>query len=125
MAAGLFSAAVSAQQWIASEIQPDTVFDNVHAQVLHADSLTTCTVIWIRKEVRPHYHAHHTEQITVLQGRGEMRLGDETFIIRKGDWIVIPRGMVHAVRVRSNKPLKVISVQSPHFVGTDRIMVDE
>jgi mannose-6-phosphate isomerase-like protein (cupin superfamily) len=51
-------------------------------------------------------------------------LGKSKRGIKKGDLIFIPKGTPHAVKTISAVPLKVISVQSPLFDGSDRIMID-
>ncbi|HRH39186.1 MAG TPA: cupin domain-containing protein, partial [Flavobacteriales bacterium] len=73
--------------------------------------------------VAPHFHQHHTEHVVVLEGTAVMTLGDSTFTIAAGSTIAIPMGTVHAVTTTSNVPLRVISVQSPQFDGTDRVFV--
>ena len=81
-------------------------------------------MIWVKKSVRPHYHAEHTETVSVLKGKGIMQLGDSSFKIKKGTVVVIPKGTIHSVRVTSRKPLLVLSVQAPEFKGKDRIFVN-
>lgn len=103
-------------------IQPAEAFENVFVQRLQGDSNYTAFVIWIRYEVKPHYHQHHTEVITVLDGKANMTLNGEQFKIKKGDVLVIPEKSVHSVINKHKKPLKVLSVQTPWFDGTDRIM---
>jgi mannose-6-phosphate isomerase-like protein (cupin superfamily) len=106
-------------------LQPDTVLGEVLVKPLYSDAETSTFAIWIRHAVRAHRHEHHTEQVYVVRGRAKMRLDDRTFTIRKGDWILIPKGSVHAVEVLSKKPLLVISVQAPQFDGRDRVWVEE
>lgn len=89
--------------------------------VLHHDSLSSSFIICIPSEVAPHYHAAHTEHVTVLSGTGEMLLGDSTFTIAPGDVMVIPMRTPHGVRTTSTAPLRVLSVQSPRFDGSDRV----
>ncbi|MFZ1686635.1 MAG: cupin domain-containing protein [Flavobacteriales bacterium] len=95
----------------------------VRSRVLHSDSLATSTLLCISDEVRPHVHAFHTEHVHVLAGEALMLLGDSMFKVGPGSFLTIPQGTTHAVRVRGNAPLRVISVQSPGYDGTDRVMV--
>ena len=89
------------------------------------DSLQSSFRITVPIKVASHYHLFHTENIFVIQGKAEMLLGNEKLIIRKGNHITIPKGTIHAVlKVKSKKPLVVISVQAPFFDGTDRILVN-
>lgn len=103
-------------------ISPPISFENVHVQRIQGDSNYTAFVIWIKKEVKPHYHQHHTEVITVLEGKARMTLNEHRFTLKKGDVLVIPEGSVHSVINNQRKPLKVLSVQTPWFDGSDRIM---
>lgn len=103
-------------------ISPPKSFENVHVQRIQGDSNYTAFVIWIKKEVKPHFHQHHTEVITVLEGKARMTLNEHRFTIKKGDVLVIPEGSVHSVINKHKKPLKVLSVQTPWFDGSDRIM---
>jgi mannose-6-phosphate isomerase-like protein (cupin superfamily) len=53
-----------------------------------------------------------------------MKLGSDTLIIQKGDQITIPKGTPHEViNVISRKSLRVYSIQSPMFDGTDRYFI--
>lgn len=88
---------------------------------LHHDSLSSSFLICVPHEVKPHYHRLHTEHVVVLDGQAEMLLGDSIFQIGPGDVIAIPRGTVHAVTTRSERPLRVASIQSPRFDGSDRV----
>jgi mannose-6-phosphate isomerase-like protein (cupin superfamily) len=105
-------------------LSPQSDYDNISTQKLNADSGVTSFVIWIKKEVRPHRHAFHTEQVYVLEGTGKMLLGKKTIEIKAGDLIFIPNNTVHALRVTSAVPVKVLSIQAPEFDGSDRIPVD-
>lgn len=91
---------------------------------LHHDSLSSSFLICVPKEVKPHYHERHTEHVVVIDGEAEMLLGDSLILIGPGDVIAIPQGTVHAVTTRSERPLRVASIQSPRFDGTDRVPVD-
>lgn len=97
--------------------------DPIHVEKLASDSLATSFLIWVKNEVRAHFHARHTEYVMVLEGSGEMSLGLETFTIAPGDIIYIPMNTAHSVLVTSEMPLKVLSIQTPEFRGKDRIFV--
>jgi mannose-6-phosphate isomerase-like protein (cupin superfamily) len=114
-----------AQIWDHSSHQPPEDFDNVHVQKIHTDSTQSTFIIWVKKSVKPHYHANHTEFLYILSGQAEMVLNDSTFQIEAGDYFIIPKGSVHSVQVKGSTPLKVISIQTPEFLGKDRIWVDE
>lgn len=116
-------ASVYGQQVHSEDMKPNKEFENVLPHPLFSDPHATSVLLWIKQGVKPHYHASHSEHVVVLKGKGIMTLGEETFSIQKGDVIFIPQGTVHSVVVKSGV-LKVISIQAPHFDGSDRIMVE-
>lgn len=107
-----------------SAVEPDQEFENILVKKMYSDKYASTYVIWVKKAVKAHKHESHTEQVGVLEGKAEMTLGDQTFIVKKGDWITIPEGTVHSVKVLSKKPVKVISIQTPEFKGKDRVFVN-
>jgi mannose-6-phosphate isomerase-like protein (cupin superfamily) len=102
-----------------------SVSDNLYNKALFGDSLTSSFCITIKKEVKAHKHASHSEHVIVIEGEGSMKLADKTFTIKKGDVVFVPKNIIHSVKTTSKIPLKVISVQAPLFDGKDRIMIEE
>ncbi len=102
-----------------------TTYANVYVKTIHSDSLSSTYAIWVKQGVRSHMHERHTEVITVLQGKAEMVVGDEKQTIKKGDVVIIPMGTAHSVVTTSRKPLLVISIQAPQFLGKDRIWIKD
>jgi mannose-6-phosphate isomerase-like protein (cupin superfamily) len=99
---------------------PKELQENVVEKITE-DSLHSTFLITIPKKVPLHFHKLHTENIVVLSGKAIMKLGTDTLIIEKGDQITIPKGTPHEViNVISRKPLRVYSIQSPMFDGSDR-----
>jgi len=58
-------------------------------------------MIWVKDEVRLHKHNYHIENVYVISGKGEFRLSDKIFQIKKGDYINIPKNTPHSVKVTS------------------------
>lgn len=96
----------------------------VRSTILHSDSACTSFLLCIDTRVRPHLHRMHTEHVFVLEGTAVMTLGDSVRTISSGDVVLIPPGTPHAVSVTGGTALKVISVQSPWFDGSDRVFLD-
>ena len=94
----------------------------VEVYPLAGDSLVSSFLIYVNAQVKPHYHAEHSEHVMVLEGQGSMTLNDSIFTVNPGDLIFIPRGSVHSVFKISEAPLKVISIQAPYFDGKDRVL---
>ena len=104
-------------------IKPPAVYDHVHTVRLYGDTLVTSFLMFIKDEVKTHFHDEHSEHIYVLAGTGLMTLDGKTFPVKKGDFIFVPMQKRHSVKVTSTVPLKVISVQAPWFDGRDRLVV--
>lgn len=108
----------------AKSLSPEKDYENIHMIKLYSDSLSSVFCIWIKKEVKLHKHLNHTEQVLVLEGTAQMLLNKSTFEINEGDLITIPKNTPHKVIVNDNIPLKVLSIQSPLFDGSDRILLE-
>lgn len=120
---GILIGTLSSAQVTSTDTITSPTPDKNYVRTLHTDSLSSSFMIIIPTEVKPHYHATHTEQVVVLSGEADMMLGDQKLHIKAGDVIIIPKGTVHSVIVTSKDPLKIISVQAPFFDGTDRVMI--
>lgn len=117
----LFAKAQSHQS--SDTIKAPAVYENIYSRAIGSDSLASSFVIFIKKEVKKHKHVSHSEHVYVLEGEGEMLVGEKTFKIKKGDVVFIPKNTPHALKVTSS-PVKVLSVQSPFFDGKDRVFVE-
>ena len=106
------------------ELQPSKEYENILVEKLTTDEYASCYVIWVKQAVKAHKHEHHTENLYIIEGTGEMLLGDKKIQIKSGDFVNIPQGEIHSVNVTSEIPLKVLSVQAPEFLGKDRIFID-
>ncbi len=95
-------------------------YDNIHINKLDSDEHASTYVIFIKKQVPLHQHKTHTEIVYILDGEGVMTLGKEQYPVSAGSYIHVPEGTPHSVQVTSNKPLKVLSIQTPEFFGKDR-----
>lgn len=105
-------------------VHPKSDFENIHIEKIYSDSLSTSFIIWIKKDVKPHKHLFHSENIIVLEGEGEFKIENDTYIIKQNSFITIPPNTIHSVKTISGIPLKVLSIQSPEFDGTDRIQAE-
>ena len=117
--------AFAQNHWNISDIQPNEEFDNIFIEKLSSDSLSSSFVIWVKKMVSSHKHILHTESLYVIEGEGNMIIGEDEFKISAGSYLVIPPSTFHSVQVTSDKPLKVVSVQAPEFLGEDRIFAGQ
>lgn len=102
----------------------DKDFDNIYSELIFSDSLTSSFLIIVKKEVKLHKHVHHSEHVYVLEGSGDMILGQDNISITKGDLIIIPKNTIHSLIVTSINPVKILSFQSPEFSGNDRVYIE-
>ncbi len=120
-----FSQLIQAQMSVElDKLVPEKEYDNIYVHKLDTDKNKSSVVIWIKKGVKAHKHEYHSETLYVLAGTGTMHVGDDSYSIKEGDYINVPENTVHSVLVTSEIPLKVISIQSPEFLGKDRVFVE-
>ena len=60
-----------------------------------------------------HLHTREDESFICLAGRLDVTLGDEEFVLEHGDYLYLPRNVVHAFRNPYGEESRVISVVSP------------
>ncbi|MGZ3902569.1 MAG: cupin domain-containing protein [Bacteroidia bacterium] len=114
--------ALKAQNYQALDtIKAPANLDNIFSRTLYSDSLTSSFVIFIKREVKEHKHTTHAEHVVVLDGEAIMKVDGQSFKIKKGSMVFIPKDTWHYVKVTSKIPLKVVSIQAPNFDGKDRI----
>lgn len=61
----------------------------------------------------PHVHTREDESFICLTGRLDVHLGGEDFTMEYGDYMFLPRDVVHAFRNPYKNESRVISVVSP------------
>lgn len=75
----------------------------------------------VHDRIRPHYQKVSDEIYYVLQGQGELTVGDETRVLAEGDTASIPKGQVHGFVNTGDKPCLILFSSGPKFdPETDR-----
>jgi mannose-6-phosphate isomerase-like protein (cupin superfamily) len=97
---------------------------SIRVSNLAGDSLTNSFIITITDSVKLHMHQYHSEHIYVISGSAQLTLGENKFEINPGDYVFIPRQTPHKAVVLGTLPLRVLSIQSPAFDGTDRTQLE-
>jgi len=59
-----------------------------------------------------HVHANCEEQLYVLSGSCDHRIGDKSVVLKAGDVIRIPRGVPHKATTSKKEPMRAIIVYS-------------
>jgi mannose-6-phosphate isomerase-like protein (cupin superfamily) len=70
-----------------------------------------------------HYHPRCEEIYYVLEGRGEMQIGDELKTVGVGDAIAIPPGAIHQIRNVGDLVLKILCCCSPGYEHSDTVLM--
>ena len=102
-------------------LKPPKDYNNIHVQRISSDSLSSTFVIWVKQKVRLHKHLYHRENVIIQEGSGQFQLKDSIYNVSAGDIITIPKNTWHGVTINSQDIMKVISIQSPEFLGNDRV----
>ena len=61
----------------------------------------------------PHVHRNEDETFYVLDGTPTFRLGDEVVVAGPGDFVNVPKGVLHRFRNLSDEPLRMILTFTP------------
>ncbi len=99
--------------------------DEIVVKTLNVTDTASYHVIRLVTAEKPHIHDYHDLTVFVLKGRARMNLGDRTEIVKAGDVIEIPRGVVHWAENIGRQASEVYAVFSPPFDGVDRRFVAE
>lgn len=100
-------------------------FENVKVEKICSQEEATSFVIWVKDKVPAHYHIHHNETLYFLEGEGKFTVGGKEHLVKAGDFITVPKTVVHSFVTTSEVPAKVISIQAPEFFGNDRIWLKQ
>lgn len=64
-------------------------------------------------EVPPHTHDDHVDAFFVLEGAVELLRGDETLMLRTGEFLAAPPGTRHAFRSANGDPARLLNLHTP------------
>jgi mannose-6-phosphate isomerase-like protein (cupin superfamily) len=73
----------------------------------------------------PHRHLKTEEIYYILEGRGSMRIDDETRAVGPGDAIAIPPGTLHQITNTGGSQLKFLCCCAPGYEHDDTILAEE
>ena len=75
--------------------------------------------------VTPHFHRVTEEIYYVLDGSGEMTVGNETKAVSAGDAIFIPTGEWHSLHNTGSREMHIILVCGPAFSRSDENFLED
>ena len=61
----------------------------------------------------PHRHTREDESFICIAGRLDVTLGGQEFVLEHGDYLFLPRNVVHTFRNTTDQEARVVSVVSP------------
>ena len=103
------------------ELAPDSDF---RAVLLGQDEHHSHHLVAIRSAEQPHRHDEHDLVVVMLEGHGEMLIGQETRPVGPGSILSIPRATVHAFSNQSPEPAIAYAIYTPPFDGKDRVAAE-
>ncbi len=108
-----------------NELSPKDGNQSIEVHGIDSDINASSFVIWIKDSVKAHYHEDHQERVLVLDGTGVLTIDNEVITLKGGDYVYIPKGKVHSLKVTSETQMKVLSIQAPEFLGKDRKFLEK
>ena len=72
----------------------------------------------------PHYHPKTEEIYYILEGQGEMRIGEKTRTVEPGDAVAIPPGTVHTILNTGTTTLKFLCCCAPGYEHDDTVLME-
>jgi quercetin dioxygenase-like cupin family protein len=67
----------------------------------------------------PHYHSGWEETVYGIEGMTTLMVGGERVDLRAGDALLIPRGVVHALKNGTGRPARSLAVVTPGVLGPE------
>ncbi|MHC4399482.1 MAG: cupin domain-containing protein [Planctomycetota bacterium] len=72
----------------------------------------------------PHYHVKTEEIYYLLEGEGQMRVGEEDRRVGPGDAVAIPPGAVHQIANTGSTTLKFLCCCAPGYEHDDTVLIE-
>ncbi len=88
-------------------------------QEMHQSKNLSVSYATIAGKAKPHKHKVMEEVYYVVKGAGNIVIGGETFKIKSGDIISIPKNEIHYVENTSVEPIELVVVTHPRFDYSD------
>jgi mannose-6-phosphate isomerase-like protein (cupin superfamily) len=76
--------------------------------------IATSNYAWLTKgsELEPHAHTDGEEFYLFLDGSGEMLIGEEWISVIKGDFVTVPRDVLHSLKNIEEKDLIFLTIRT-------------
>ncbi len=81
-------------------------------------------IVYPQQTTSAHFHKNTEEIYFILEGTGEMRLGDRHFTVERNDSVLISPGQVHCIKNIGDSELRFLCCCSPAYDHTDTFLID-
>ncbi len=88
-------------------------------QEMHQSKNLSVSYATITGKAKPHKHKVMEEVYYIVKGTGKMVIDKETFKIKSGDIISIPKNKIHYVEKTSVESVEIVVVTHPKFDPSD------
>jgi len=75
-------------------------------------------------ETALHKHIITEELYHILQGTGEMVIGEDVFTVKPGDTVNIPPGTIHKIKNTGTDELKIMCCCTPPYTHEDTLLAE-
>jgi mannose-6-phosphate isomerase-like protein (cupin superfamily) len=72
-------------------------------------------------EPQPHIHRRHADAFLMLEGELLVRIGDGEHLVRAGDFVFAPPGLVHSYRSPGSEGCRFINIHAPGMGYDERL----
>jgi mannose-6-phosphate isomerase-like protein (cupin superfamily) len=83
-------------------------FQNFHTKIIGISPEVTTAIVWIKYMAPEEIHHNEIEKFLILEGTCDIRIEDEVFSLKAGDYYTIPMNKKHDVKITSSIPCKAI-----------------
>jgi mannose-6-phosphate isomerase-like protein (cupin superfamily) len=106
------STAADFEAWVSQEgMEPPQEYENLHVVPIDGNPDGLTMVVWVKSYIAEEVHLDSVEKFLVLEGACTIDVEGETYSLKKGDFMSIPKFMRHTVHVTSEIPCKLIVQQ--------------
>jgi quercetin dioxygenase-like cupin family protein len=98
--------------------------ENIRSTFLYQTELASIHLVQIRVKEKPHIHKMHDLLVILKRGEGVVQVGGETVFMKKGDSILIPRGVIHFFENKADEVAVGLGIFTPPYDGTDMIPIE-
>lgn len=79
----------------------------------------------VKDETRAHYHKNAKEIYFILEGKGLMKMEDDTEKVTEDQAVIIPPGKTHNIKNIGESPLRILCFCTPSYTDEDTILVED